>query len=163
MHFHIVRSHDLILNASTAMVSDMVDALGTLLMGGGVDVGVLGAAQVDRFGNLNTLCLGDYRAPDRRLGGTPLRCLRHPAAVVPDRRGVAQVHGRRRILQQIVPLAEPDHREDLATESFVPVLMAITTGVFWLGGGIFNPWYAVWGAVICTVALYIWFWTARNS
>lgn len=62
--------HDLILNHGSAMVSDMVDALGTLLMGGNVDFGVLQAAQVDRFGNLNTLVLGDYTAPERRLGGT---------------------------------------------------------------------------------------------
>jgi len=62
--------HDLILNNGSAMVSDMVDALGTLLMGGNVDIGVLGAAQIDRFGNFNTLVMGDYRAPERRLGGT---------------------------------------------------------------------------------------------
>ncbi len=31
---------------------------------------MLQAAQVDRFGNLNTLVLGDYTAPERRLGGT---------------------------------------------------------------------------------------------
>ncbi|MBK6662722.1 MAG: hypothetical protein IPG47_08175 [Thermoflexaceae bacterium] len=30
----------------------------------------LGGAQVDRFGNLNTLVMGDYREPERRLGGT---------------------------------------------------------------------------------------------
>ncbi|MBI2766072.1 MAG: CoA-transferase subunit beta [Chloroflexi bacterium] len=62
--------HDMLLNDGSAMVSDMVDALGTLLMGGNVDLGVLGAAQVDRMGNLNTLVLGDYRQPERRLGGT---------------------------------------------------------------------------------------------
>ena len=62
--------HDLILNDGSAMVTDMVDALGTLLMGGRVQAGVLQAAQVDRYGNLNTLLMGDYRAPERRLGGT---------------------------------------------------------------------------------------------
>jgi len=62
--------HDSILNDGAAMVSDMVDALGTVLMGGRVDFGVLAAAQIDRFGNLNTLVLGDYLQPERRLGGT---------------------------------------------------------------------------------------------
>ena len=61
---------DLLLNDGSAMVSDMVDALGSLLMGGNVTLGILAAAQVDRFGNLNTLVLGDYRHPERRLGGT---------------------------------------------------------------------------------------------
>ncbi|MCC7363999.1 MAG: hypothetical protein IT303_06475 [Dehalococcoidia bacterium] len=62
--------HDFNLNDGSVMVTDMVDALGTLLMGGNVDCGVLGAAQIDRYGNLNTLVMGDYRAPERRLGGT---------------------------------------------------------------------------------------------
>jgi glutaconate CoA-transferase, subunit B len=62
--------HDLLLNDGSAMVSDMVDALGSLLMGGNVDIGVLSGAQIDRFGNLNTLVMGDYLAPERRLGGT---------------------------------------------------------------------------------------------
>jgi glutaconate CoA-transferase subunit B len=62
--------HDFNLNDGSVMVTDMVDALGTLLMGGNVDVGVLGAAQIDRRGNLNTLVMGDYRHPERRLGGT---------------------------------------------------------------------------------------------
>lgn len=61
---------DMMLNHGSAMVTDMVDALGTLLMGGNVHLGVLQAAQVDRFGNLNTLVLGDYNDPERRLGGT---------------------------------------------------------------------------------------------
>jgi glutaconate CoA-transferase, subunit B len=58
------------LHLGLAMASDMVDGLGTLLMGGNVDVGVLQAAQIDRFGNLNTLLLGSYQQPARRLGGT---------------------------------------------------------------------------------------------
>ena len=62
--------HDLILNRNIVQVTDMVDALGTLLMGGNVDTGLLGAAQIDRYGNLNTLVMGDYRSPERRLGGT---------------------------------------------------------------------------------------------
>lgn len=44
------------------------------LQGGKVDVGFLGAAQVDRFGNLNTTVIGPYDAPKTRLpggGGAP--------------------------------------------------------------------------------------------
>lgn len=33
------------------------------LQGGRIDVGFLGAAQVDRFGNINTTVIGDYRQP----------------------------------------------------------------------------------------------------
>jgi glutaconate CoA-transferase, subunit B len=44
------------------------------LQPGRIDVGFLGAAQLDRFGNINTTVIGDYRAPTVRLpgaGGAP--------------------------------------------------------------------------------------------
>lgn len=44
------------------------------LQGGRVTAGFLGAAQIDRFGNLNTTVIGDYRSPKTRLpggGGAP--------------------------------------------------------------------------------------------
>src|SRR6185503_17268149 len=44
------------------------------LQGGRIDVGFLGAAQIDRFGNLNSTVIGDYDAPKVRLpggGGAP--------------------------------------------------------------------------------------------
>jgi glutaconate CoA-transferase subunit B len=44
------------------------------LQGGRIDVGFLGAAQIDRFGNLNSTVIGDYDHPKVRLpgaGGAP--------------------------------------------------------------------------------------------
>ncbi len=44
------------------------------LQGGRIDVGFLGAAQIDRFGNINTTVIGDYHKPRVRLpgaGGAP--------------------------------------------------------------------------------------------
>lgn len=44
------------------------------LQGGWIDVGFLGAAQIDRYGNLNSTVIGDYEAPKVRLpggGGAP--------------------------------------------------------------------------------------------
>lgn len=44
------------------------------LQGGRVDVGFLGAAQIDRFANINTTVIGDYKKPTTRLpgaGGAP--------------------------------------------------------------------------------------------
>ncbi len=44
------------------------------LQGGRVDVGFLGAAQIDRFANINTTVIGDYTRPKVRLpgaGGAP--------------------------------------------------------------------------------------------
>jgi glutaconate CoA-transferase subunit B len=44
------------------------------LQAGRIDVGFLGAAQIDRFGNLNSTVIGDYDSPSVRLpgaGGAP--------------------------------------------------------------------------------------------
>jgi glutaconate CoA-transferase subunit B len=44
------------------------------LQGGRIDVGFLGAAQIDRFGNLNSTVIGNYDRPKTRLpggGGAP--------------------------------------------------------------------------------------------
>jgi glutaconate CoA-transferase subunit B len=44
------------------------------LQGGRIDVGFLGAAQIDRYGNLNSTVIGDYERPTVRLpgaGGAP--------------------------------------------------------------------------------------------
>jgi glutaconate CoA-transferase subunit B len=44
------------------------------LQGGRIDLGFLGAAQIDRFANINTSVIGDYRSPKVRLpgaGGAP--------------------------------------------------------------------------------------------
>ncbi len=44
------------------------------LQGGRIDIGFLGAAQIDRFANINTTVIGDYRRPKVRLpgaGGAP--------------------------------------------------------------------------------------------
>jgi glutaconate CoA-transferase subunit B len=40
------------------------------LQGGRVDVGFLGAAQIDRYGNLNSTVIGDYVHPTTRLPGS---------------------------------------------------------------------------------------------
>ncbi|WP_431969639.1 CoA-transferase subunit beta [Nocardia sp. bgisy134] len=42
---------------------------GYVLQGGYIDVGFLGAAQIDRFGSLNSTVIGDYAAPAARLPG----------------------------------------------------------------------------------------------
>jgi glutaconate CoA-transferase subunit B len=52
-------------------VLPMAETFMYYLEGGRVDVGFLGAAQIDRFGNLNTTFIGeDYRHPKVRLPGS---------------------------------------------------------------------------------------------
>ncbi len=48
----------------------LIETLGFLMMRGRVDVGFLGAAQIDEYGNINTSYIGDFEAPKVRLPGS---------------------------------------------------------------------------------------------
>ena len=52
----------------------MFELFAFYLQGGLIDVGFLGAAQIDRFGNINTTVIGDYDAPKTRLPGSGGAC-----------------------------------------------------------------------------------------
>ncbi|CAN5604205.1 CoA-transferase subunit beta [soil metagenome] len=62
-----------IVTRSTAVTS-MFELFGFYLQGGLIDVGFLGAAQIDRHGNINTTVIGDYAAPRTRLPGSGGAC-----------------------------------------------------------------------------------------
>jgi glutaconate CoA-transferase, subunit B len=56
--------------AGSLMICGMADVFQLLLQGGRIDVGFLGGAQVDRFGNINTTVIGRYDQPSVRLPGS---------------------------------------------------------------------------------------------
>ena len=59
---------------TAACVVPLPEIFSYYLQAGRVDVGFLGAAQIDRFGNLNSTVIGNYGAPMTRLpgaGGAP--------------------------------------------------------------------------------------------
>jgi glutaconate CoA-transferase subunit B len=62
-----------IVTGATAVTS-MLELFGYYLQRGLVDVGFLGAAQIDRFGNINTTVIGDYAHPVTRLPGSGGAC-----------------------------------------------------------------------------------------
>jgi glutaconate CoA-transferase, subunit B len=62
-----------IVTGATAVTS-MFELFGFYLQGGLIDVGFLGAAQIDRFGNINTTVIGDYASPRTRLPGSGGAC-----------------------------------------------------------------------------------------
>src|ERR671915_1314221 len=62
-----------IVTGATAVTS-MFELFAFYLQGGLVDVGFLGAAQLDRFGNINTTVIGDYTRPKVRLPGSGGAC-----------------------------------------------------------------------------------------
>lgn len=102
------------------------------LQAGRVDVGFLGAAQVDRFGNINTTVVGDYESPKVRLpgaGGAPeiaasakevIIMLRHkPRAFVEELSFVTSVgHGN-----------GGDSRKDLGYPGAGPVALITDLGI----------------------------------
>jgi glutaconate CoA-transferase, subunit B len=59
---------------TAACVVPLPEIFSYYLQGGRVDVGFLGAAQIDRYGNLNSTVIGPYERPHTRLpgaGGAP--------------------------------------------------------------------------------------------
>src|SRR5947207_2744178 len=57
----------------TSVIS-MADLFGLYLQRGLVDVALLGGAQIDRYGNLNTTVIGSYEHPKVRLPGSGGAC-----------------------------------------------------------------------------------------
>jgi glutaconate CoA-transferase subunit B len=62
-----------LVSGATSVVS-MADLFGLYLQGGLVEVALLGGAQIDRYGNLNTTVIGDYANPKTRLPGSGGAC-----------------------------------------------------------------------------------------
>jgi len=62
-----------LVTGATAVVS-MADLFGLFLQRGLVEVALLGGAQIDRHGNLNTTVIGDYASPSIRLPGSGGAC-----------------------------------------------------------------------------------------
>ena len=62
-----------LVSGATSVVS-MADLFGLYLQRGLVEAALLGGAQVDRFGNLNTTVIGDYATPKVRLPGSGGAC-----------------------------------------------------------------------------------------
>jgi cytochrome c oxidase subunit I len=58
--------------------------------------------------------------------------------------------------------ADPDHREELPTHSYAPILLALST---WLGlwGAIFFAWWFTTGYVIAGISLVYWFWPKKEE
>src|SRR6201993_5258666 len=86
------------------MVLGSADVL-LLLQRGYVDVGFMGGAQIDQFGNLNSSFIGDWEKPKVRLpgtgGGNDIASLAHMI--------VAMKHERRRFVEQVDFITSPGY------------------------------------------------------
>jgi glutaconate CoA-transferase subunit B len=82
----------------------LFDVFATLLQRGFIDVGFLGGAQIDRYGNLNSTVVGDYLHPKARLPGSggagDIACLARRTVVI-------MRHEKRRFVEQVDYLTSP--------------------------------------------------------
>ena len=62
-----------LVSGATAVIP-MADLFGLYLQRGLVEIALLGGAQIDRYGNLNTTVIGSYDAPKTRLPGSGGAC-----------------------------------------------------------------------------------------
>lgn len=61
---------DFVLVSGAESVLPMYALFGYVLQGGHIDIGFLGAAQIDRFGSINTSVIGPWEQPTARLPGS---------------------------------------------------------------------------------------------
>jgi glutaconate CoA-transferase subunit B len=63
-------NNDLLLARQATMCGDSLDTLFMLLRAGWIEVSLLDAFMVDRYGNINSTCIGDFAHPRVRLSGS---------------------------------------------------------------------------------------------
>lgn len=85
-------------------VCSMPEVFQYYLQRGLIDVGFLGGAQIDRFGNLNTTVIGDYHAPKARLPGSGGAC---EIALLARRTFIVMPHKRRSFAERVDFVTSP--------------------------------------------------------
>ena len=93
--------------SGAAATLSMRDLFGGFLQGGRIEVGMLGAAQIDRWGNLNTTVIGPYHRPSVRLPGSGGAC---EIALNARRVVVVMNQSRRSFVEEIDFVTSPGHR-----------------------------------------------------
>ncbi len=94
-----------LVTGATSVIS-MADLFGLYLQRGLVDVALLGGAQIDRYGNLNTTVIGSYAQPKVRLPGSGGAC---EIAINAQRIYMIMRLSPRSFVQQIDFLTSPGH------------------------------------------------------
>lgn len=89
----------------------MFEGFSTYLQGGRIDVGFLGGAQIDRYGNINSTVIGEYHDPDVRLPGSGGAC---EIASNARRTIIITPHERRRFPPEVDFITSPGYVEGRA-------------------------------------------------
>jgi glutaconate CoA-transferase, subunit B len=113
------------------------DLFGLFLQGGLVEVAMLGGAQIDRFGNLNTTVIGPYEQPKVRLPGSGGAC---EIATNAQRTFMVMRLKRRAFVSKLDFITSPgyleggDARQRLGIETAGPELVITDLALFDFGG-----------------------------
>lgn len=115
-----------------AGVCSMPELFQYYLQRGLTDVGFLGGAQIDRYGNLNTTVIGDYRQPKVRLPGSGGAC---EMAILARRVLIVMAHQRRSFPERVDFITSPgflgggNEREQLGLPGGGPEAVITDLGV----------------------------------
>lgn len=90
-------------------VLPMFENFSTILQGGRIDVGFLGGAQIDRYGNINSTVIGEYEDPTVRLPGSGGAC---EIASNAKRVIIITPHESRRFPERVDFITSPGHLGD---------------------------------------------------
>jgi glutaconate CoA-transferase subunit B len=96
----------LTITPNTSMICSLTDVLGTMLQGGWITMGFLGAAQIDRFGNINTTSIGHYDAPKVKMPGSGGA---NDLASLAERTCIVMKHGKERLVEEVDFITSPGH------------------------------------------------------
>jgi glutaconate CoA-transferase subunit B len=113
-------------------VCSMPEVFQYYLQRGHIDVGFLGGAQLDRFGNINTTVVGDYAKPKVRLPGSGGAC---EIAILSRRVIIVMAHKRRSFPERVHFVTSPgflsggDERQRLGLPGAGPEAVITDLGV----------------------------------
>lgn len=94
------------LNPGAAMTGGLTEVMGMFLQAGWVDVGFLAGAQVDKFGNINTTVIGDYKNPKSRLPGSGGA---NPIGALAKRVLIIALHDKRSLSERVDFITTPGY------------------------------------------------------
>jgi len=112
-----------------AMVGTLREVVGCILQRGMVDVGFLGAAQIDQYANLNSTVIGDYYKPKVRFPGSGGA---NPIASHAKRLLIITPHQRRRFVKKCDYITSPGYidgpngRKNAGLRNWNPSITIIT-------------------------------------
>jgi glutaconate CoA-transferase, subunit B len=129
------------ISANATSFTNALDALGCLVASGRCDNGIIGAAQVDKYGNVNTTGIwgenvprkaGEYSVPKTRLSGSGGA---NEIAVGCKRYIIMAAHEKRRFVEHVDYISSPGYinggkdREEYGYPGGGPAAMVTTLGI----------------------------------